>query len=177
MHLEPEITRFCSVQRCRLLIGICAASFSRGGNPSYARHSTFSILIAENHSGIKIQNAPDKVNPAQLACDDQSLVSLSSLCWSWSAFVWSGPTFLRYHQAWPRLARGNQTHLGLWWNMCHELGGRGNESDFLWGVENLKFIIWMAVVKWDGNMVTAAPPSYRPSITQVPRLICPITNN
>ena len=79
MHLEPEITRFCSVQRCRLLIGICAASFSRGGNPSYARHSTFSILIAENHSGIKIQNAPDKVNPAQLACDDQSLVSLSSL--------------------------------------------------------------------------------------------------
>lgn len=57
MHLEPGITRFCSVQRCRLLIEICAASFSRGGNPSYARHSTFSILIAGNHSGIKIQNA------------------------------------------------------------------------------------------------------------------------
>ena len=98
MHLEPEITRFCSVQRCGLLIGICAASFSRGGNPSYARHSTFSILIAGNHSGIKIQNATDKVNPAQLAqCDDQSQVSLSSLRWSWSEFVWSGPTFLRYH--------------------------------------------------------------------------------
>ena len=154
MHLEPEITRFCSVQRCGLLIGICAASFSRGGNPSYARHSTFSILIAGNHSGIKIQNATDKVNPAQLAqCDVQSQVSLSS--------DHDRNLFDRAQHSWDitGLAWGNQTHLGLWWNMCHELGGRRNESDFLWGVENLKFIIWMDVVKWDGNMVTGPRPT------------------
>ena len=30
MHLEPEITR------CRILIGICAASFGLGDHPSYA---------------------------------------------------------------------------------------------------------------------------------------------
>lgn len=100
MHLEPEITRFCSVQRCGLLIGICAASFSRGGNPSYARHSTFSILIAGNHSGIKIQNATDKVNPAQLAqCDDQSQVSLSSLIMIGICLI--GPNIPEISRAWP----------------------------------------------------------------------------
>ena len=72
MHLEPEITR------CRILIGICAASFGLGDHPSYASEPVsiqhFNCWEAFGNKTSKCHR--HKVNPAQLAHADQSLVSL-----------------------------------------------------------------------------------------------------
>ena len=156
-----------------LLIGICAASFSQGGNPSYASEAIniqhFNCWEPWGNKNLKCHRSLTRlIRPSWRVTNSLASFSFLSPQIMIGIFVWSGPTFLS--RAW-----GNQTHRGLWWNMCHELCGRRNESDFLWGVENLKFIIWMDVVKWDGNMVTAGPrPTLGPGAW---RLICPMTNN
>ena len=128
MHLEPEITR------CRILIGICAASFGLGDHPSYASEP-FSILIAGKHSVIKLQNATDTrlILPSWRERPVASF-SLACVCLIMIGICfWSSSTFLRYHGA-----RGNQTHWSLF---SDEICVNAESSWAVWQTERIWFFV------------------------------------